>query len=53
MHITHDVYDSFGALSVQTVDLAKALSISIERNLQERGGSPAYLQEKPELLEPV
>lgn len=51
MHITQDVYRSFGATSVQTLDLASGLSASIERNIQEHGGSAAHLQENPKLLE--
>lgn len=50
-HIAGDISKSFGALSVQTVDLAKLLSVSMERNLKEHGGSAASLQGTPELLE--
>lgn len=50
-HIAQDSYQFFGAVSVQSVDLAKSLSVSIENNLQERGGSAARLQENPQLLE--
>lgn len=50
-HLAQDIYKSFGAVSVQTVDLAKGLSTSVARNLQEHGGSPLYLQTTPQLLE--
>lgn len=50
-HFTGDIYQAFGAISVQTVDLAKGLSASLERNLEEHGGSAASLQETPDLLE--
>lgn len=50
-HITRDVYKSFGALSVQAVDLGKGLAVSMERNLKEHGGSAASLQDSPDLLE--
>lgn len=50
-HITGDIYKSFGNLSVQTVDLAKELSASIEHHLKEHGISAASLRENPNLLE--
>ena len=50
-HITKDISQYFGNLSVQTVELAKGLSLSIERNMKERGRSIADLQKYPELLE--
>lgn len=50
-HLTADIYHAFGAVSVQTADLAKELSASLERNLKEHGGSAASLQETPDLLE--
>lgn len=50
-HLAQDIYKSFGAISVQTVDLAKGLSASIARNLQEHGASAQHLQATPQLLE--
>ena len=50
-HITEDISKSFGRLSVQTVELAKELSLSMEQNMKERGGSISNLKEYPELLE--
>ena len=50
-HIAQDIYKSFGTVSVQATDLAKELSSELERNLKERGGSAASLQEYPDLLE--
>ena len=50
-HRAQNVYKSFGAISVQTVDLAKELSMSIERNLLEHGSSASQLQANPYLLE--
>ncbi len=50
-HIARDIYQAFGAVSVQAVELAEGLSASVERNLKEHGGSAAALQETPDLLE--
>ncbi len=50
-HIAQNIYKAFGAISIQTVDLAKALTANIERNLQEQGFSARQLQENPALLE--
>jgi len=50
-HITDAVSKSFGRLSAQAVELSKELSISMEQNIKERGGSLSNLQEYPELLE--
>ena len=50
-HFTGDIYQAFGAVSIQAVDLAKGLSASLERNLEEHGGTAASLQETPDLLE--
>ncbi len=52
-HIAQDIYRSFGAVSVQTVDLAKELSVTLERNLTEHGGEAAALQASTDLLEPL
>lgn len=46
-----EIYLSFGALSMQTIDLAEKLSMSIERNLKEQGSSVVHLQENPQLLQ--
>lgn len=50
-HIVQDIYQSFGSISVQATDLAKELSVQLERNLKEHGASAASLQESPDLLE--
>lgn len=50
-HTAQDIYKFFGSISVQTVDLAKILSSSIERNLQEHNILVVHIQENPELLE--
>lgn len=50
-HLAQDIYKSFGAVSVQTVDLAKGVSASVERHLQEHDGSAFRLQATPQLLE--
>lgn len=50
-HRAQDIYQSFGAISVQTVDLAQELSTSIERNLREHGISSSLLPNHPQLLE--
>ncbi len=50
-HIAQDIYKSFGSVSVQATDLAKDLSVQLERNLKEHGASAASLQERPDLLE--
>lgn len=50
-HIAEDISKYYGSLSVQAVELSKELSLSMERNIKEHGGSIANLQEYPELLE--
>ncbi|MEG6520378.1 LuxR C-terminal-related transcriptional regulator [Desulfotomaculum sp. 1211_IL3151] len=50
-HIAQDIYKSFGTVSVRATDLAKELSVALERNLKEHGSSAASLQESPDLLE--
>lgn len=50
-HITDSVSKSFGKLSVQAVELAEELSLSMEQNINKYGGSISNLQEYPELLE--
>lgn len=50
-HLAGSSYKFFGNLSVQTVELAKVLSVSIERNIKEHGLSLATLQQEPQLLE--
>ncbi|MGI6142028.1 MAG: hypothetical protein ACOYEH_09920, partial [Caldicoprobacterales bacterium] len=51
IHIAEDISKYYGSLSVQAVELSKELSLSMERNIKEHGGSIANLQEYPELLE--
>ena len=50
-HLGEDIYKSFGSLSVLNVDLARELSLSLERNLKEHEGSIDSLQKNPQLLE--
>lgn len=50
-HIAQNIYKDFGAISIQAVDLAKALAANIERNLQDQGSSVLRLQEDSRLLE--
>jgi DNA-binding CsgD family transcriptional regulator len=50
-HIVENIDKSFGNLSVQTVELAKELSLSIERNLKEHRVPITDLQDHPDLLE--
>jgi DNA-binding CsgD family transcriptional regulator len=50
-HIAGNIYETFSAISVQTVDLAKEVSASIEHNLKEHDISANSLQQTPNLLE--
>ena len=49
--ISKHMYNDFGNISVQGVDLAKDLSLSLENQFIEHGITAKQLQEKPELLE--
>ena len=51
VHLSQDVYQSFGAISVQAVELSSALSANLERRLKEQGITAYELKNHPELLE--
>lgn len=50
-HLSQDVYRSFGAISVQAVELSSALSANLERRLKEQDVEAYELTNHPELLE--
>lgn len=50
-HLSQDVYRSFGAISVQAVELSSALSANLERRLKEQDAEAYELTNHPELLE--
>ncbi len=50
-HLSQDVYQSFGAISVQGVELSSTLSASLERRLKEQGVEAYELKNHPELIE--
>lgn len=50
-HISQDVYQDFGNISVHGVDLAQRLSKSLEKQFAEHGFTADQLQQYPELLE--
>lgn len=52
-HISRNIYDDFGDLSLSSVSLAEQLSKSIESTLLENGIMPSKLSEHPELLETI
>ena len=49
-HISQDVYQDFGNISVYGVDLAQKLSKSLEKQFAEHGFTADRLQQYPELL---
>jgi RNA polymerase sigma factor (sigma-70 family) len=52
-HITGNVAQEFGALSVEGVALAESLAEQIERKLKTAGVNPSGLKNHPHLLEPI
>lgn len=51
VHLSQDVYQSFGAISVQSVELSSALSANLERRLKEQDVEAYEFKNHPELLE--
>lgn len=52
-HISKEVEAQYGQLSLYAVDLSRAVSLSIEKNLTEMGLSTENLKEHPEVLEEI
>lgn len=52
-HLSEDIYDDFGNLSLSSVSLAQQLSASIEAVLRKNEVAPSELPDHPELLEPI
>ena len=50
-HINDNIYEQFGSLSVQAVELSRNLSKSIETRLDEKGYSVTNIENHPEILE--
>jgi DNA-binding CsgD family transcriptional regulator len=52
-HLSQDIYNDFGNLSLSSVSLARRLSASIEAVLRDNGVAPSELSDHPELLETI